>query len=257
MISRTDPPALSENERIDDLQFKGLKIIQNKEHFCFGLDAVLLARFSMPKNKDSIIDLGTGTGIIPIMVSGLCSSDNIVGVEIQDCMCELAGRNIALNALEERVKIIKQDIKEISNTFEKDSFSLVITNPPYIKEGNGIVNDFSQKAISRHEVLCNLDDVCKASGYLLKDGGRLCMVYKPERMIECFDTMRKYSIEPKKAQLIYPKADKIPSAVLIEGVKGGNPGFRVLRPILVMNDNGEYTCQVESIYSDNGEDIFK
>ena len=248
---------IRENERIDDLQFKGLRLIQNSEQFCFGLDAVLLARFSSPRDTDRIIDLGTGTGIIPVRVSGLCGSDNIKGLEIQECMCEMAGRSIALNSLEGRVSIINGDIKCVSNLFERATFSLVISNPPYIKHGNGIVNGDEQKAISRHEVLCTLDDVCSAAGYLLSDKGRFAMVHKPERIIECFDAMRKYSIEPKKAQLIYPKEEKSPSAVLIEGVKGANAGFTFLRPIIVMDKNGSYTCSVNDIYSGKGDEIFK
>lgn len=248
---------LNIGERIDDLQYKGLHIIQNENYFCFGLDAVLLARFAMPKDRDVIIDLGTGTGIIPIMTSGLCNSDKIFGIDIQDCMVEMASRSIMLNSLDSRIKIQKCDIKDISQNFEKGVFSLVISNPPYIRAGKGIVNEFSQRAISRHEILCNIRDVVSAANYLLKDRGRLVLVYKPERMIECFDVMREYSIEPKKAQFIFPKADKSPGAVLIEGVKGANEGFRVMRPIIVMNDNGRYTCQIDDIYSDNGGDIFK
>ncbi len=248
---------IRENERIDDLQFKGLKLIQNSNQFCFGLDAVLLARFSSPKDIDKIIDLGTGTGIIPVMVSGLCGSCDIVGLEIQECMCEMANRSVIINSLEKRVKIISGDIKNISSLFEKAAFSLVISNPPYIKHGNGIVNGDEQKAISRHEVLCNLDDVCKAAGYLLSDKGRFSMVHKPERIIECFDSMRKYSIEPKKAQLVYPKESKAPSAVLIEGVKGANSGFTFLRPIIVMDNNDSYTCSITDIYSGKGDEIFK
>ncbi len=248
---------LSEKERIDDLQFKGLRIIQHEDHFCFGLDAVLLARFAFPKNNDKIIDLGTGTGIIPIMTSGLCTSENIVGVDIQECMCKLAGRSVELNGLQDRVKIIQADLKNIKELFDAKSFSLVISNPPYIKRGNGIVNELSQKAISRHEVLCTLADVAFAAGYLLKDGGRFVMVHKPERIIECCDEMRKNGIEPKRAQFIFPKTDKLPSAMLIEGVKGANEGFRILRPIIVMDNEGKYTCQIDDIYSDKGEDIFR
>lgn len=247
---------LNNTERIDDLQFKGLKLIQNSEYFSFGVDAVLLARFSSPKNNDTIIDLGTGTGIIPVMVSGLCTAEKIIGLEIQDCMCEMFSRSIKLNELENRLEVIHGDIKEIDGIFSNESFSLVISNPPYIKAGNGIVNEHSQKAISRHEVLCTLDDVARAAGYLLKAKGRFALINKPERIIECFDAMRKYGIEPKKAQLIFPKSDKIPSAIMIEGVKGAREGFKFLRPIIIMNDNGDYTMSIQDIYSDNGSEIF-
>ncbi len=248
---------LRENERIDDLQFKGLKLIQNGEYFSFGIDAVLLARFSSPKDNDVIVDLGTGTGIIPVMASGLCSSDDITGLEIQECMCDLFGRSIVLNSLDDRVRCVNGDIKQIGEYFARGSVSLVISNPPYIKAGNGIVNDLSQKAISRHEVLCTLDDVVSAAGYLLKEKGRLALINKPERMIECFDTMRKYGIQPKRAQLIFPRADKLPSAIMIEGVKGAKEGFKMLRPIIVMNDKGEYTVSIQDIYSDKGAEIFR
>lgn len=248
---------MSENEKIDDLQFKGLRIIQNSEQFCFGLDAVLLARFACPSDGDSIIDLGTGTGIIPIMTSGLCGSENIVGVDIQECMCEMAQKSIRLNGLEERVSILQGDLRTPETLFPPRSFSLVISNPPYIKSGSGIVNEYSQKAISRHEVMCKLDDVMRAAGYFLKEKGRFSLVNKPERIAECFDAMRKYGIEPKRVQLVYPKADKPPSAVLIEGIKGAKAGLRFMRPIIVMNEAGEYTCQINRIYSDEGGDIFK
>ncbi len=248
---------LSENERIDDLQFKGLKIIQNSEHFCFGLDAVLLARFACPKNNDTVLDIGTGTGIIPIMVSGLCGSNNIVGMDIQQCTCEMAAKSIALNSLEDRVRMIEADIRNVRSDFEPQSFTLVISNPPYIKAGSGAVNDFSQRAISRHEVMCKLEDVVFAASYLLRDKGRFAMVNKPERIADCIELMHKYGIEPKRIQLVYPKADKAPSAMLIEGVKGANEGIRFMRPIIVMNESGEYTCQIDDIYSDKGEDIFK
>lgn len=247
---------LKQGERIDDLQFKELKLIQNAEYFSFGADAVLLARFSLPKDSDTVIDLGTGTGIIPVMVSGLCNAKEIVGLEIQDCMCDLFSRSIKLNNLEDRVKTVHGDIKEIDTIFARESFSLVISNPPYIKAGKGIVNEYSQKAISRHEVLCTLDDVAEAAGYLLKPKGRFALINKPERIMECFDAMRKYGIEPKRAQLIFPKSDKIPSAVMIEGVKGAKEGFKFLRPIIIMNDDGEYTVSIRDIYSDKGREIF-
>ncbi len=248
---------LLENERIDDLQFKGLRLIQNSEYFSFGADAVLLARFSAPKDNDIVVDLGTGTGIIPVMVSGLCNAKEIVGLEIQECMSSMFQRSIELNGLEGRVKSVHGDIKLVNEYFQRAYFSLVISNPPYIKAGNGIVNDFSQKAISRHEVLCSLEDVAAAAGYLLKEKGRFLLINKPERIIECFDAMRRCGIEPKRAQMIFPKVDKIPSAVMIEGIKGAKAGFKFLRPIIIMDENGEYTVSVQRIYSDEGGDIFK
>lgn len=248
---------LLQGERIDDLQFKDLKLIQNPEYFSFGSDAVLLARFSAPKDNDSIIDLGSGTGIIPVMVSGLSASKRIVGIEIQDCMCDMFSRSVQLNSLEDRITVMKADIKDIKTILPEASFSLVISNPPYIKSGNGIVNDHSQKAISRHEVMCTLDDVCAAAGHLLSSKGRFSMVHKPERIVECFDSMRKYGIEPKRVQIIYPKADKYPSAMLIEGQKGAKPGLKFLKPIIIMTENGEYTASVQKIYADEGEDVFQ
>ena len=244
-------------ERVDDLQFKDLKLIQNPEYFSFGADAILLARFSAPKDNDTVIDLGSGTGIIPVMVSGLSNSNRIVGVEIQECMCDMFSRSVKLNSLENRVQVLCADIRQLSEILPSGEFSLVISNPPYIKSGNGIVNDHSQKAISRHEVMCTLDDVCKSASYLLKAKGRFAMVHKPERIIECCDSMRKYGIEPKRVQIIYPKTDKYPSAMLIEGTKGAKPGLKFLKPIIIMDENGEYTASVQKIYADSGEDIFK
>ena len=252
----TDTVKLSPDERLDDLQFKGLKVIQNSSYFSFGTDAVLLARFACPKDSDTVLDLGTGTGIIPIMTAGLCCAKRIVGIEIQQCMSEMASRSISLNALEDRVEILTMDIKLAADHFGCGEFSLVISNPPYIKAGSGLVNPESQKAISRHEVLCKLSDVAAAAGRLLKSGGRFCMVHKPERMIECFDSLRAQGIEPKRLQMIYPTAEKQPSAVLIEGVKGAKPGLRVLRQITLMDENGLYSRQLQKIYADEGACYF-
>ena len=244
-------------ERVDDLQFKGLKIIQNSQYFSFGMDAVLLARFSVPRDDDIIADLGTGTGIIPILTAGLCQAKRIVGIEIQQCMSEMASRSVSLNALDSRIEILTWDLKLVAEKFKGGEFSLVIANPPYIKAGSGIVNGKNQRAISRHEILCTLEDVISAGEYLLRNGGRFTMVHKPERLLECLDCMRAHGLEPKRMQFLYPTAEKPPSGVLLEGVKGGRPGLKIFRQIPLNESDGRMSSVAEEIYSGRGAHYFQ
>lgn len=241
---------LKENERIDDLEFKNLKIIQNEKEFCFGMDAVLLSDFAKDiKQNFKIIDLGTGTGILPILLSGKTENTEFVGIEIQEKMAEMANRSIKLNNLENRIKIINEDIKNLNSIFEKESFDAVVTNPPYKENNTGLKNEYEGKIISRHEVKCNLEDIIFACKKLLKDKGTLYMVHRPERIIDICELLRKYKIEPKIIKFIYPKVGKEANLILIKAVKNARKFLKIEKPLIIYRENGEYTDEILKIYN--------
>ena len=241
---------LEEAERIDDLQYRGLKIIQNKNEFCFGLDSILLTDFAKGIKKNAkVIDLGTGTGIISILLSGKTQLKNIIGVEIQEKMAKMAMRSVILNGLEEKVKIINEDINNLKNIFERELFNAVVTNPPYKKGNTGVLNQAQGKLISKHEIKCTLEDIIETAFYLLKNNGEFYMVHRPERLIDIIIYMRKYKIEPKIIRFIHPKKDKEPNLILIKGVKNANQFLKIEKPLYVYNENGEYTEEILKIYN--------
>lgn len=239
---------LYDKERIDDLQLNGLKIIQNTEKFCFGVDAVLLSDFADVKRNHKVLDIGTGTGIIPILLSGKTKAGSIVGLEIQESMAEMANRSVALNGLQDRVKIIHGDIKKYSEYFGKSSFDVVVSNPPYTNKGCGIVNPQDSKAISRHEIYCSLEDVVSSAAALLAPGGQLALVHRPERLADIICSMRNNGIEPKYLRFVHPKPYKKPNMILIKGSRGGNPELKVLEPMYVYNSDGTYSDEINKIY---------
>lgn len=241
---------LKENEKIEDLEYKGLKIIQNKTEFCFGIDSVLLSDYAKEiKNESKVIDLGTGTGIIPILLSGKTGASEIVGIEIQEKMAEMASRSIKLNNLENKIKIINNDIKNVNNIFEKNSFDAVVTNPPYKKNNTGLKNENQGQLISRHEIKCTLEDIVKAANYLLKDRGMFFMIHRPERLIDICEILRKYKIEPKNIKIIYPKEGKEPNLILVKAIKNARPFLKIEKPLYVYNNNKEYTEEILKIYN--------
>ena len=200
---------LKENERIDDLEYKGLKIIQNKEGFCFGIDSVLLSDFAKNIKKGSkVLDLGTGTGIIPILLCGKTELKKIVGVEIQEEVSNMAKRSIKLNDLENRFEIINENILNLNNIYKNQTFDVVVTNPPYKKNGTGIVNEDEKKIISRHEITAKLEDFIKIAKDLLKDKGEFYMVHRPERLVDILSILRKYKIEPKTIRFVFSNKNK-------------------------------------------------
>lgn len=243
---------LKETERIDDLQLKGLKLIQDKNGFCFGVDAVLLANFAKVKKGSNVADLGTGTGIIPILIAGKSEAKNIVGVEIQEDVYEMATRSVKLNSLEDRVKIINTDIKTVDKELEINNYHVVTSNPPYM-HADGIKNPNDKKAISRHEVKCNLEDVIKAASRLVMPRGKFFMIHRPTRLVDIITLGRKYRLEPKVIQFVHPKPKKAPNLVLVEFVKDGKPELKILDPLYVYGEDGEYTKELKDIYSN--EDI--
>ncbi len=243
---------LEENERIDDLEFKNLKIIQNKTGFCFGIDSVLLSDFAKNINKNAkVIDLGTGTGIINILLSGKTEAKEFVGVEIQDEVAEMASRSIKLNHLENRIKIINKNIVNLKEVYKKGDFDVVVTNPPYKKINTGLINEEDKKQISRHEITASLKDFLNISSYLLKDYGEFYMVHRPERLVDIFTAMREEKIEPKKIRFIYPNRNKKANLVLIKGIKLGNPFLEFDDNLYVYNEDGSYTDEILKIYGKN------
>lgn len=241
---------LKENERIDDLEFKGLKIIQNSEGFCFGIDSVLLTDFAKDiKTNSKVIDLGSGTGIIPILLSAKTKNTLFVGIEIQETVAEMANRSVQLNDLQDRIKIENENILNLKDIYEKGKFDAITTNPPYKKMNTGIVNENDKKLISRHEITASLEDFIRISSYLLKDFGEFYMVHRPDRLVDIFYFMRKYNIEPKKIRFVYPNKNKKANIILIKGIKCGKPFLKFDDNLYVYNENGEYTDEILRIYN--------
>ena len=239
---------LLEGERLDDLERNGYKIIQHKDKFCFGMDAVILSGFATVSEGEKVVDLGTGTGIIPILLEAKTEGSHFTGLEIQAEMAEMASRSVALNRLEEKVSIVQGDIKEVPTLFEKASFDVVTTNPPYMNDSHGLKNPDLPKAIARHEVLCNLEDVVRAAASALRPGGRLYMVHRPRRLIEILMAMKSQKLEPKRMKFVHPFADKEANMVLIEAVRGGGALMTVEKPIIVYKEPGVYTDEIYDIY---------
>lgn len=243
---------LKENERIDDLQYKGLKIIQNTKGFCFGIDSVILSDFAKNIKKGSkVVDLGTGTGIIGLLLCKKTELKEIVGVEIQKEVAEMANRSIKLNKLEDKFKILNTDINKIfeDKLLEKNKFDVVVMNPPYKEKGTGKINEVDSKIISRHEVKATLSDFIKVASNLLKDKGEIYIVHKPERMPDIIQKMRENKIEPKEIKTVYANKKTEASLILIKGIKGANKFFKILEPLYIYEENGEYTKEIKEIYN--------
>ena len=243
---------LKENERIDDLEFKNLKIIQDKSGFCFGMDSVILTDFAKEIKKDSmVLDLGTGTGIIPILLCGKTNLKKVIGVEIQKEVAEMASRSAKLNNLENRFEVLNENIINLNKIYNNQSFDVIVTNPPYKKKNSGIINENEKKVISRHEITANLEDFIKISKDLLKDKGEFYIVHRPERLVDIFSLMRKYKIEPKVLKMVYPNRNKEPNLMLIKGIKNGKQFLEFENNLYVYNEKGKYTEEILKIYHKN------
>lgn len=236
------------DETIDDLQLNGLKLIQKQHGFRFGIDAVLLANFANIKRNSRVIDLCTGTGIIPILIYGKNQISEAIGVEIQEDMAEMANRSSQLNEIEDKVKFFCADLKNTDYLKSLGRFDVLTVNPPYKLNNAGIVNPSDKLAIARHEVMCNLEDVIKAARTLLKDNGRMYMVHRPERLADIITLMRKYKVEPKRIRMIHPNTKKAPNIVLVEGQRDGGSFLKWEAPLYVYNDDGDYTEEINQIY---------
>lgn len=242
---------INEDENIDDLQLNGLNLIQKKDGFKFGIDAVLLSDFANVKTRHRAIDLCTGTGIVPFLLYGKYSPQEVVGVEIQSDMVEMAERSVKLNSLESKVSFINLDLKDIDGLKELGRFDVLTVNPPYKLNNSGIINPLDKLAIARHEIMCNLEDVIYAARVLLKDNGRMFIVHRPERLADIFTLMRKYKIEPKRVKMIHPKVNKAPNIVLVEGQRDGGSYLKWDEPLYVYNEHGKYTEDIDRIYGRN------
>ena len=245
--------SLKENERIDDLQRNGYRIIQDPDRFCFGMDAVLLSGFAVVKDGARVLDLGTGTGIIPILLEAKTQAAHLTGLEIQADSAEMAGRSVALNGLEEKIDIITGDIKEADKLFDAASFDVITCNPPYMIGQHGLQNPSDAKAIARHEILCTLEDVISQTARLLVPGGRFFLVHRPFRLAEIIVMLTRYKLEPKRMRLVYPFVDKEPNMVLLEAVRGGRPRMTVEKPLIVYREPGVYMPEIYEVYGYNAK----
>lgn len=239
---------LKPEERLDDLQLNGYEIIQHPGKFCFGMDAVLLANFAHVKAGEKVLDLGTGTGIIPILLTAKTPGEHFTGLEIQDESADMARRSVLHNHLEDKVNIVTGDIKEAATIFGPVSFDVITTNPPYMIGSHGIANASDTKAIARHEVLCTLDDILRESARILKPGGRFYMVHRPFRLAEILSKMVAVGLEPKRMRMVHPFIDKEPNMVLVEGKRGANSRMTVERPLVVYKETGVYSDELLGEY---------
>lgn len=239
---------LKEDETLDDLQLDGLCVIQKKEAFRFGVDAVLLANFAKVKKGVRVIDLCTGTGIIPFVIAGKSQAASITGIEIQEEMVEMANRSIAYNKLEERVNFIHGDLTNLELIKSIPKAEVVTVNPPYKLQNSGILNPNDKNAIARHEICCTLEDVIIACKILLKDNGRMYMVHRPERLADILCLMRKHKIEPKVIRMIHPNVKKAPNIVLVEGQRDGGAFLKWEPSLYIYDENGNYTEELNQIY---------
>ena len=240
--------SLKDNERVDDLQRNGYHIIQNPEKFCFGMDAVLLTGFAHAGENDRLLDLGTGTGIIPLLMEAKYHCAHLTGLEIQPESADMAARSVALNHLTDKIDIVTGDIKEADTYFPSASFDCVTCNPPYMIGQHGIANPDAPKAIARHEILCTFEDVARQTAKLLKPGGHFFLVHRPFRLAELMGTLMQYKLEPKRMQLVYPYVDKEPNMVLLEAVRGGKPRMTVEKPLIVFEKPGVYMSEISDLY---------
>ncbi len=238
---------LKENERIDDLEINNLKIIQNKEWFCFGIDAILLSDFAKEIHSNSkILDLGTGNGILAILLSEKVKNSRITGIEIQEEVFNMAKRSVKLNNLEDRIELINRNVKDL---FYEREFDAVVTNPPYKEKNTGLINENTYKLISRHEIEGKLEDFIKSASKALKDRGSMYMVNRPERIIDIFEYCRKYKLEPKILKFVYSKVNSKPTLILIKAVKNANRYLKIIEPLYIYEDNGSYTDEILKIYN--------
>ena len=240
---------LKENEQLDDLQIKGLRIIQDSTRFKFGTDAVLLSNYAKIKPGGRCIDLGTGTGIIPLLLNVKNNASEIIGLEIQEELCEMATRSIALNMqMADGVRIVHGDIRHVKKLFTAGSFSNVVSNPPYMKDGSGFQSEDHSIAMSRHELECTFEDISKAANYLLNDKGVFSLVHRPNRLVDVLSVLRANSLEPKTIRFVHPYAGKAPNLFLVNAIKNSRPFLKIEEPLIIRYNDGTYTDEIYTIY---------
>ena len=241
---------LKDNERIDDLQLNNLKIIQNKDGFCFGIDAVLLSDFAKDiRNNSKVLDLGTGTGILGILLCGKTKLSKIYGIDIQENVCDMASRSVKLNNLQDKFEIINKNIKDLKDIFEEHSFDAIVSNPPYKKDNSGLKNESETKLISRHEITASLEDFISISSKLLKSNGSIYMVHRPERLSDLFYLLKKYNLEPKKLRLVQSYTNSKPKLILVKATKNAKSFLNIEEPLIIYNKDGSYTDEILKIYN--------
>ncbi|MCB2293078.1 tRNA1(Val) (adenine(37)-N6)-methyltransferase [Clostridium algoriphilum] len=240
---------LRKDETLDDLQLKGIHVIQKKHAFRFGVDAVLLANFAKVRKNAKVVDLCTGTGIIPFVLAGKTYASNLIGIEIQEEFVEMANRSAQYNELEHKIKFISGDLKDIELIKSIPKVDVVTVNPPYKLYNSGLVNLNNMNAIARHEICCTLEDVIIASRILLRDSGRMYMVHRPDRLVDILYTMRKHRIEPKRIRMVHPSVNKAPNIVLIEGQRDGGTDLKWEPPLYIHTDDGGYTKEIINMYN--------
>ncbi len=245
------------HERVDDLQLEGLKIIQDPKGFCFGIDAVLLSHFVKVKRTHRIVEFGTGTGIIPILLAGKTQFEHLYAFEVQEEVADMARRSVKLNHLEDRIEIIKANLKESLQYFDKGTIDTIVSNPPYMSTDGGIKNPSDKKAISRHEVLCTLEDIIVNASSLLKPGGNLYMIHRPNRLADLIYLCKQNKLEPKEIRMIQPYAHKKPNIFLMRCAKGGRPDLKFHDPLIVRTDQGDYTKEIYDIYGMENITVFE
>lgn len=242
---------IKKDELLDDLQLEGLHIIQKKDGFKFGIDAVLLSDFANVSKKHTVIDLCSGTGIVPLLLKGKYNPKSVIGIEIQEDMVEMANRSFMFNDIEENYTMKNIDLKDIKRLKELERVDIITVNPPYKIANGGILNPLDKLAIARHEVACTLEDVILASRTLLKDNGRIFMVHRPERLADIITLMRKHRIEPKRIRMVHPNTMKAANIVLVEGQRDGGSFLKWDPPLYVYNDDGEFSEEIDRIYGRN------
>ena len=239
---------LLEDERIDELQRNGYRIIQNRKKFCFGMDAVLLSGFARAEKGERTLDLGTGTGIIPLLMAAKTRGESFAALEIQPDMADMAARSVALNGLEKKITVVTGDIKEASEIFGRASFDVVTCNPPYMDQSHGLQNPDEPRAIARHELLCTFEDVAREAAAVLRPGGRFYLVHRPRRLAELICVLKNHRLEPKRMKLVHPYLESEANMVLLEGLRGGRPRITVEKPLIVYEKPGVYTREIYDIY---------
>lgn len=239
---------IHEDESLEDLKINHLYILQKKTDFRFGMDAVLLANFVKARQEARIVDLGTGTGILPLLLSAKTQAERIIGIEIQHEIAEMAKRSVEGNSLTDRIEILETDLKTCTETLGTGCCDVVVSNPPYTKVGSGLVNPASSKAIARHEIMCSLRDIVMTAAALLKNHGEFFMVHRPDRLCDIMTEMRHAKIEPKLLRMVCPRLGQAPSLILVSGMKNGNPGMKHLPPLYIYDASGDYSEEARIIY---------
>ncbi len=239
---------LKSGEHIDDLERDGLSIIQKKGTFAYGVDSVLIANFTQVKDGETVLDIGTGTGIIPILLSAKAEPSMITAVEVQAEMAEMASRSIKMNSLEEKIKIINQDIKDFAKT-NQASFDVVVSNPPYFKSGGAMLSSNNSKMIARHEIMLNVDELFASASRLLKDKGRFYLIHRPDRLVDIFNASRQSNLEVKQAKMVYSKQGEKPKLIILECIKGAGSEIKWHKPLVIYQESGDYTQEIYDIYA--------